>query len=141
MLAGFAIEGFVLSAVLVHMVPLLGAVGIGTAAVFVAGLFGPAQVASRFVNMLFGRGVRQTWLAVSATGSLAAGLAVLLVTAPHAAGAAVFAFIGCNGVLPGAWLSSFCWGENLAADRLALVLAGCEVKRVETDRDRSGDES
>jgi MFS family permease len=93
MLAGFALEGFVLSAVLVYMVPLLGAVGIGTAAVFVASLFGPAQVASRFVNMLFGRDVRQTWLAVGATGSLAAGLAVLLVTAPHAPGAAVFAIL------------------------------------------------
>ena len=41
MLAGFAIEGFVLSAILVHMVPLTAAVGLGTAGVFVASLFGP----------------------------------------------------------------------------------------------------
>jgi hypothetical protein len=97
MLAGFAIEGFVLSAVLVHMVPMLGAVGLGTAAVLVAGLFGPAQVASRFVNMLFGRDVRQSWLAVGATGSLAAGLAVLVFTAPSVLGAAIFAILfGCG---------------------------------------------
>ena len=54
MLAGFAVEGFVLSAVLVHMVPLLWAVGLGSVAVLVASLFGPSQVASRFLNMLFG---------------------------------------------------------------------------------------
>ena len=80
MLAGFAIEGFVLSAILVHMVPLTAAVGLGTAGVFVASLFGPSQVASRFINMLFGGGVPQTWLALGATAALAAGLAVLLLT-------------------------------------------------------------
>ena len=59
MLAGFAVEGFVLSAILVHMVPLTAAVGLGTAGVFVASLFGPSQVASRFINMLFGGGCRK----------------------------------------------------------------------------------
>ncbi|MEP9389739.1 MFS transporter [Mesorhizobium sp. KR9-304] len=93
MLAGFAIEGFVLSAILVHMVPLMAAVGLGTAGVFVASLFGPSQVASRFINMLFGGGVRQTWLAFGATASLAAGLAVLLITAPSILGAVVFAIL------------------------------------------------
>ena len=93
MLAGFAIEGFVLSAILVHMVPLTAAVGLGTAGVFVASLFGPSQVASRFINMLFGRGVPQTWLALGATAALAAGLAVLLLTAPSLPGAIVFAVL------------------------------------------------
>jgi MFS family permease len=93
MLAGFAIEGFVLSAILVQMVPLTAAVGLGTAGVFVASLFGPSQVASRFINMLFGSGVRQTWLALGATASLAAGLAALLITAPSLVGAIVFAIL------------------------------------------------
>jgi MFS family permease len=93
MLAGFAIEGFVLSAVLVHMVPTLAALGLGAAGVFVAGLFGPAQVASRLVNMLFGAGVRQIWLAFGATGSLALGLAVLLITTPSIVGAMAFAIL------------------------------------------------
>jgi MFS family permease len=93
MLAGFAIEGFVLSAVLVHMVPMLAALGLGVAGVFVAGLFGPAQVASRLVNMLFGAGVRQTWLAFGATGTLALGLAVLLITTPSIVGAMAFAIL------------------------------------------------
>jgi MFS family permease len=93
MLAGFAIEGFVLSAVLVHMVPMLAALGLGASGVFVASLFGPAQVASRLVNMLFGEGVRQTWLAFGATGSLALGLAVLLMTTPSIVGAMAFAIL------------------------------------------------
>ena len=60
---------------------------------FVASLFGPSQVASRFINMLFGGGVPQTWLALGATAALAAGLAVLLLTAPSLPGAIVFAVL------------------------------------------------
>jgi MFS family permease len=93
MLAGFAIEGFVLSAVLVHMVPLMAAVGLGAASVFIAGLFGPSQVASRFINMLFGGGLRQSWLALGATAALAVGLTVLLASAPSMIGAIAFAVL------------------------------------------------
>lgn len=93
MLVGFAIEGFVLSAILVQMVPLLAAVGLGAASVFIGTLFGPSQVASRLINMLFGSGVRQTWLALGATASLAAGLAVLLLTTPSTLGAVAFAIL------------------------------------------------
>jgi hypothetical protein len=64
------------------MVPLLAAVGLGATSVFIWTLFGPSQVVSRLINMLFGRSLRQTWLARGATGSLAAGLAVLLLTSP-----------------------------------------------------------
>jgi MFS family permease len=92
MLFGFAVEGLILSAVLVHMVPMLAAVGIG-AGVVVASLFGPAQVASRLINMLFGKDVPQTWLAVISTVSLACGLAVLLLTAPSFAGSVAFAIL------------------------------------------------
>lgn len=93
MLGGFAIEGFLLSAVLVQMVPLLTAVGIGASSVFIGTLFGPSQVASRLINMVFGMGLRQSWLALGATGSLAAGLAVLLLTAPSLPGAVAFAIL------------------------------------------------
>lgn len=93
MLAGFAIEGFMLSAILVQMVPLLTMVGLGGAAVLVASLFGPSQVASRLVNMLFGHGLSQTWLALGATAALAGGLAVLLAAAPSVPGAILFAML------------------------------------------------
>ncbi|WP_051370984.1 arsenite efflux MFS transporter ArsK [Mesorhizobium loti] len=92
-LTGFAIEGFMLSAVLVQMVPLLTLVGLGGASVLVASLFGPSQVASRLVNMLFGRGLTQTSLALGATAALAGGLAVLLLVAPSVPGAMLFAVL------------------------------------------------
>ncbi len=56
-----------LSAVLVQIVPLLAAVGLGATSVFIGTLFGSSQVVSRLINMLFGRSLRQTWLALGAT--------------------------------------------------------------------------
>lgn len=90
---GFALEGFVLSALLVHMVPLLTAVGLGASAVLVGTLFGPAQVFSRFINMLAGRGLSPLMLAVISATLLVAGLTMLLATAPWFAGAVVFAIV------------------------------------------------
>lgn len=93
MLAGFAIEGFVLSAVLVHMVPLLGALGLGMSAAFVATVFGPSQVASRLINMVFGGRLRQTVLAVISASLLTAGLATLVTSSPWLPGAIAFAIL------------------------------------------------
>jgi MFS family permease len=93
MLAGFAIEGYALSAVLVQLVPLTRALGLGASGLFVATLFGPAQVASRLVNLVFGRGLSQAWLAVIAASLLPAGLAILLLTTPWFAGAVLFAVL------------------------------------------------
>lgn len=93
MLAGFAIEGFVLSSILLHMVPLLSALGLGTAGVMASTLFGPAQVASRLINMVFGERLPQTLLAVIAASLLAGGLLVLVVTSPAITGIAVFVIL------------------------------------------------
>jgi MFS family permease len=93
MLAGFATEGFVLSAILIHMVPLTAALGLGTAGLFVSTLFGPAQVASRLINMLFGGRLQQSHLAVIAASLLTAGLCALLLTTPWLPGAFLFVFL------------------------------------------------
>ncbi|CAN7426822.1 arsenite efflux MFS transporter ArsK [Mesorhizobium sp. LjRoot246] len=93
MLAGFATEGFVLSAILIHMVPLTAALGLGTAGLFVSTLFGPAQVASRLINMLFGGRLQQTHLAVIAALLLTAGLCALLLTTPWLPGAFLFVLL------------------------------------------------
>ncbi|MCF6121983.1 MULTISPECIES: arsenite efflux MFS transporter ArsK [Mesorhizobium] len=93
MLAGFATEGFVLSAILIHMVPLTAALGLGTAGLFVSTLFGPAQVASRLINMLFGGRLQQTHLAVIAASLVTAGLCALLLTTPWLPGAFVFVLL------------------------------------------------
>jgi MFS family permease len=90
MMAGFAVEGFILSAVLLHMVPLLSALGLGTAGVAAATLFGPSQVASRLINMVFGGRLRQSALATLAAGLIALGLATLLASSPMVAGIAAF---------------------------------------------------
>ena len=93
MLAGFAIEGFVLSAILLHMVPLLAVLGLGTAGVMVSALFGPSQVASRLINMIFGGRLPQTLLAVIAASLLAAGLLMLVLTSPSSPASPLFAIL------------------------------------------------
>jgi hypothetical protein len=92
-LAGFAIEGFVLSAMLLHMVPLISALGLGTAGVLVSTLFGPSQVASRLINMIFGGRLPQTLLAVIAASLLAMALFILVLTAPWIPGITVFVIL------------------------------------------------
>lgn len=91
MLFGFAIEGYALSAILVHMVPLTQALGMGAAGLVVASLFGPAQVASRLINLVFGHELPQRWLAVIATVLIPSGLAILMLTTPSIPGALLFA--------------------------------------------------
>jgi MFS family permease len=93
MLAGFALEGFVLSAILVHMVPLMGAIGAGSLGLFVTTLFGPSQVASRLLNMIFGGRLSQTLLATLSAGLLVVAGGALLATAPWAVGLAAFAIL------------------------------------------------
>src|SRR3546814_16503487 len=65
----FAVIGFTLAAILTHMVPMLGALGLGAMAVVVGSIFGPAQVASRLINMIFGTGLPPTMLAVISGGT------------------------------------------------------------------------
>tara|TARA_R110002020_G_scaffold273926_1_gene489133 strand:- start:8361 stop:9596 length:1236 start_codon:yes stop_codon:yes gene_type:complete len=93
MLAGFAVEGFVLASILVHMVPLLGALGVGASALMVSALFGPSQVASRLLNMVFGGRLSQTVLATISAGLLALALTALLSTTPWLPGLALFAIL------------------------------------------------
>lgn len=93
MLTGFALVGFVSSAVTVHMVPMLSELGAGAAAVVATMLFGPSQVLSRLLNLQFGRGLSQPMLAIIAALALPAGLAVLLLSTPWLPGVAAFAVL------------------------------------------------
>ncbi len=93
MLLAFALLGFVSSSILVHMVPMLAALGLGASGVLVTTLFGPAQVLARLVNMRFGRGLSQPALAVIAAAAMPMGLGLLALGAPSAAGAALFAIL------------------------------------------------
>lgn len=106
MAAGFTLMSFVLSALLVHMVPMLSAVGLGATAVLVGTVFGPAQVLARFLNMIFGRNLSASSLAVISALALPAAIAVLMATAPWFPGAIVFALLfgagsGLNSIAQG----------------------------------------
>ena len=75
------------------MVPLTTALGLGSVGLLVTTLFGPSQVASRLVNMLFGGRLAQTWLAVIGATLLPLGLFALLATTPWMPGAIAFVIL------------------------------------------------
>ncbi|MER9843380.1 arsenite efflux MFS transporter ArsK [Mesorhizobium australicum] len=93
MVVAFSLQNLVSAAVLVHMVPLLSGLGLGTAAAIVGTLFGPSQVLSRFVNMVFGINLPPLRLAIISAVLMTAGVVILLGTAPSVAGAMAFAVI------------------------------------------------
>lgn len=90
---GFALSGFLFSAISTQMVPLLISLGIGTASVMVASLFGPAQVVVRFVNMAGASGRHPIEATLVACALLPFATVVLAITAPEAGGAAAFAIL------------------------------------------------
>ncbi|MBP1860658.1 hypothetical protein J2Z75_004179 [Rhizobium herbae] len=132
---GFALQGFALAALLFHMVPLLGAVGLGASAVLVGTLFGPAQVLSRFTNMLLGRNISPLVLAILSAAFIVCGASVLIVSGDWIAGAILFALLvglgsGLASIVQGS-LPLFLFGPSgygemlgkLAAVRLAVSAA------------------
>lgn len=125
---GFAVSGFMLSALLTQMVPALLAVGLGDEALLVSVLFGPSQVLVRFVNMVAGSRRHPLTVTLVSAGLLPLAVAILAVTAPNALGAAVFAvLLGfgsglksiVQGTLPLALFGSAGYGARLG--RLASV--------------------
>jgi hypothetical protein len=100
------LESFVNSALLVHMVPVMSALGLGAMAVVVGTLFGPSQVLSRLINMVFGESLSQVMLAIICAILLPTALVILIATAPSVPGALVFAVIfglgsGLNSIVYG----------------------------------------
>lgn len=89
----FAFQSLVVSSVLVHMLPILSALGLGLAGVMVSAVFGPAQVVGRFALMMFGRGLSSLTLALISAALLPASLVLMVATAPSITGAAVFAVL------------------------------------------------
>lgn len=133
--AAFAILGFTLASVLAHMVPMLGTLGLGTTAVVIGSLFGPAQVMSRLVNMIFGTSLSPPMLAVISAALMVLGIVVLAVTGNSLPGAAAFAIClglgsGINSIAQGS-LPLYLFGSDgygaitgkMAAARLALGAA------------------
>nr|WP_210280698.1 arsenite efflux MFS transporter ArsK [Phyllobacterium endophyticum] len=103
----FALQTFTLSAVLTHMVPMLETLGLGASAVVVGAFFGPSQVFSRVLNMVFGARMSPLMLATASCASIAIGSAVLAVTNGNFIGAIIFAI--CAGL--GSGTSSIAQGS------------------------------
>ncbi|MBB4189372.1 MFS family permease [Sinorhizobium terangae] len=121
----FALQGFTLSAMLTHMVPMLGAIGFGTAAVVIGSLFGPSQVLSRLINMAFGKNLAPPVLATLSAALIVAGVLILGLSGTWLPGAVAFAIFlglgsGINSVAQGSL--PLCYGaitDRMAAARLA----------------------
>lgn len=128
----FALLGFTLAAILAHMVPMLGSIGFGSAAVVIGSLFGPAQVLSRLINMVFGKNLSPPGLAVLSAVLIVFGVAILLVSGNWLPGAVAFAIFlglgsGINSIAQGS-LPLYLFGSDgygaitgkMAASRLAV---------------------
>jgi MFS family permease len=122
MTAGFVASSVALSAVLVQMVPLLQSLGFGAASLWVATLFGPAQVVVRFTNLVFGSTRHPLSVTVFATLLMPLGLFLAAGMAPLVVGAvAAVVFIGMSsglksivqGTLPLALFGSRGYGARL----------------------------
>lgn len=90
LLCGFAIVGFVMSALLVHMIPVLTGLGLGAMSALVGAVFGPAQVMSRIVNMCFGRELHPLRLSIISALLLPVSICLLALAAPWLAAALMF---------------------------------------------------
>jgi len=133
--AAFAIVGFTLASILAHMVPMLGNLGLGTAAVVIGSLFGPAQVLSRLINMVFGTRLSPPFLAVISAALIVGGIVILAVSGTWLPGAVAFAVCiglgsGINSIAQGS-LPLYLFGSDgygaitgkIAAARLAMGAA------------------
>ncbi|MFJ1312143.1 arsenite efflux MFS transporter ArsK [Rhizobium sp. NFACC06-2] len=112
----FAILGFTLASILAHMVPMLDTLGLGTTAVVIGALFGPAQVMSRLINMVFGSRLSPPMLAVISAALMVGGIVVLGITGNSLPGAVAFAI--CLGLGSGI--------NSIAQGSLPLYLFGSE---------------
>lgn len=112
----FALLGFTLAAILAHMVPMLGSIGLGATAVVIGSLFGPAQVLSRLINMVFGKNLSPPGLAVLSAVLIVSGVMILLMTGNWLPGAVAFAI--CLGLGSGI--------NSIAQGSLPLYLFGSD---------------
>jgi MFS family permease len=101
-IAAFASYAFVPSALSAHLLAIFGRTGIDAATVVLIGtLFGPAQVAARICEFVFGRNLHPLVVARSAISLLIAAFAMLAVAGISAVTATVFAimFGAANGLV------------------------------------------
>lgn len=131
MATGLALISFVVAAILIHMLPMLTALGLGGASVVIGTLFGPAQVASRLFSMLSGNRIQPLGLAVISGLLISSSIGVLLWSSTWLPGALAFAVILglgsglasiVQGTLPLALFGSHGYGQRVGqATAIRLV--------------------
>lgn len=88
----FSLQGFVVSAMAVHMLALLQGFGLSAAvAVGIGAMLGPSQVAGRLAEMLFGRGISPVTTAWVSAWLMPIGLMLLLLGGSFSVVAGLFA--------------------------------------------------
>ena len=88
----FSLQGFVMSAMSVHMLTMLQGLGLSAVlAVTIGAMVGPSQVAGRLVEMLFGTSLEPTTTAWVSATLMPLGFALLLVSGTTATLAGLFA--------------------------------------------------
>ena len=120
---------------LAHMVPMLGSLGFGSAAVGIGSLFGPAQVLSRLINMIFGTRLAPPGLAVLSAVFMVLSVVILALSGNWLPGAVAFSIClglgsGINSIAQGS-LPLYLFGSDgygaltgkMAAARLAAGAA------------------
>jgi hypothetical protein len=114
--AGFSLSSFALSAVLSQMVPMLSALGFGATALAISTLFGPAQVAVRFMNMVLGSKRHPLTVTMLGLSLLPMGLFIVAAAAPAESGAIAFVILVglCSGL------------KSIVQGTLTLALFGSE---------------
>ncbi|UXN59655.1 arsenite efflux MFS transporter ArsK [Phyllobacterium zundukense] len=132
MVSGFALLGFINAAVLIHMLPILTALGLGSFSVLVGTLFGPAQVASRLFSLMSGNRLQPLGLAIISTGLMTSAIAILLWSGSWLTGALAFAVIFglgsglasiAQGTLPLALFGSMGYGERVGQSTSVRLVA------------------
>ncbi|MEO7221680.1 MAG: arsenite efflux MFS transporter ArsK [Devosia sp.] len=131
LMCGFAVEGFTLSGILMHIAPMLDTLGLGGTGIIITTLFGPAQVLSRLVNMMFGAGLRQVHLAIITSMLPPLAVAVLATTAPSAIGGVAFAILlglgsGLTSIISGS-LPLELYGRNRYGTRLGWLSSSRQI--------------
>lgn len=93
LIVGFSAQSFVIAAVHLHLIGLLGGLGMAASAAFVGAMLGPSQVAARMIEFAGSTRFSATPALVFCAVSLPVALLILLAGAPALAAALVFALM------------------------------------------------
>lgn len=128
---GLALVSFVDAAILIHMLPMLTSLGIGSTSVLIGTLFGPAQVASRLFSMFSGNHIPPLGLALISALLVPVSVFILLLSGSWVPGSLAFAIIFglgaglasiVQGTLPLALFGSYGYGQRVGkATAIRLV--------------------